>query len=1109
MVKEKEMRSKSMKAKAMLSALAAIGLLFISIIAPVTVLAEDNISVSTVGALQQAVGQAEDNQTIVLSDDFVFADTVINMPDKNVVIDGRGLIWNMGTFTVSGNGSGSLTIKDFKFDGSNITGACLTNKAGDGTLLINHTEIFNASTGAIDIAATGNAKTVISYTKIYNNESNNIGTAINVSGNNTTPIEINNATIENNIGNGAGYECGAIAGKFYSGDLRISNTVFRNNVNNCANSGVTGGGGGAISFHYLRGNISIDESYFQGNKTNGTEASAASTYDGGAIYIFDGRDGATFTIDQSTFDSNLAYDDGGALLIQGTGNPGLTTAITNSTFYNNRAYGLNGGNRSGGAIQFFKNGGSSKMTNTVTGCTFVGNQSGNEKTTVEQRGGAIGLSGAGLFATAAVTNKDCLFFENKVYDGTGKINSASNYKDVSSTSTLQEGASNVLNADKGAEPKYTTKMILGVDTPLLTDNLSQIVAGVDGEVIKTIPIKPEGIADNTNTSSDLPIEDQRNFDRYKDNGAVEMSWAKYNANSGEWKNLPDMVYQGAEYYEKDSKGAVENYFMIRYKAGTVTPPENPVRDNYIFEGWKNKETGMMQKEWPFVLDDNITFEAQWTPVEYTVTFDSQGGSAVAPLTNVASGARITEPEEPTWEGQIFGGWYKEAETITPWGFAADTVTGNVTLYAKWTPVPRYTVTFDSQGGSAVAPLTNVASGARITEPEEPTWEGQIFGGWYKEAETITPWGFAADTVTGNVTLYAKWTPVPRYTVTFDSQGGSAVAPLTNVASGTRISEPEEPNYEGWFFEGWYKEAETTTPWNFAADTVTGNVTLYAKWSKILSYTVTFDSQGGSPVPPITGIGPGSAITEPENPTYENFIFKGWYKEAECLTPWDFNQDTVNNNITLYANWQPVVLNLYTVTFDSQGGSSVDPIQNVNAGSTILEPEAPKMEGFVFNGWHKEPECINPWDFDSHTVNENTTLYAKWYAISIPETYTVIFDSQGGSNVEAIKGIPAGATINMPAEPVRTGYKFGGWFLEAEALVAWNFDADRVNGNMTLYAKWIADSTNNSNEDVNEKMEMDNKLTGSPATGIFSETSMWVIVLVIIASGVVLAIKVRK
>lgn len=114
------MRSKSLKARTIITVLSAIGLLFISIIAPITVLAEDNVSVSTVSALQQAVDQAEDNQTIVLSDDFVFSDAAINMPDKNVVIDGRGLIWSMGTFTVSGNGNGSLTIKDFKFDGNNI-----------------------------------------------------------------------------------------------------------------------------------------------------------------------------------------------------------------------------------------------------------------------------------------------------------------------------------------------------------------------------------------------------------------------------------------------------------------------------------------------------------------------------------------------------------------------------------------------------------------------------------------------------------------------------------------------------------------------------------------------------------------------------------------------------------------------------------------------------------------------------------------------------------------------------------------------------------------------------------------------------------------------------
>ena len=946
---------------ALLSAISMV--LFISIIAPSAALAEENISVSTVGALQQAVDQAEDNTTVTLADNFVFSDTAINMPDKNVSIDGSGLTWNAGTFTISGNGTGSLTIENFKFDGSHISGTCLMNKAGNGTVIINNTEIFDSSTGAIGIAATGNARTVISHTKIYNNESYNAAAAINISGNNTTSIEINHVTIEENTGLGAGYECGAIAAKFYSGDLRINNSVFRNNINNCMNSGITGGGGGAMSFHYLRGNISINESYFQENKTNGTESPVASTYDGGAIYIFDGRDGATITIDKTTFDSNLAYDDGGALLIQGTGNPGLTTTITNSTFYNNKAYGLTGGNRSGGAIQFFKNGGSSKMTNVVTSCTFTGNQSGNEKTTVEQRGGAVGLSGAGLFATATVTNTNALYIGNSVYDSTGEVNNASNYKDVSNTSTLQEGASNVINADRSAVPKYTTQMVLGTDDPDLVNNYSSITAGMDGEVIRTIPIKPEGIADNTNTGAGLLPEDQRGFKRYKDNGAVEMSWAKYNANGGQWKNLPEMVYRGVEYYEKDSSGAVENYFKVAYEDGEVTIPENPVRDGYVFDGWKNMETGAIQNDWPFVLDDNIIFEAQWRAAEYIVIFDAQGGSAVAPVTNVASGSLIAEPEEPTYEGQTFGGWYREAETTTAWDFTSDKVTEDMILYAKWMPVPLYTVTFDSQGGSEVAP--------------------------------------------------------------------------------------------------------------------------------------------------VVGIIPGSFVTEPEEPTREDFIFTGWYKEAECLSLWDFRQDKINDNITLYADWEPIPLVLYTVTFDSQGGSPVESIHNVNAGSVIAEPEEPKMEGYVFNGWHKEPEGFNSWDFENYTINEDTTLYAKWSAISAPETYTVSFDSQGGSPVEALLDIPGGSTVKMPTEPVRDGYKFGGWFIEAEALTAWNFDTGRVNGNMTLYAKWTAVPTENGDKETHETLMAENRSESSPHTGVFSGASISVIVLLVMASGVVLAIRVRK
>ena len=128
--------------------------------------------------------------------------------------------------------------------------------------------------------------------------------------------------------------------------LTITNTIFRNNINKAANTGVLGGGGGAMSMHYFKGTINIDKCLFEGNVANGGVGDVKSTYDGGAIYIFDGRDGAVFNVENSTFTGNIAFDDGGAMMIQGTGNPSITTSIMNCTFYKNQAYGLDGANYS-------------------------------------------------------------------------------------------------------------------------------------------------------------------------------------------------------------------------------------------------------------------------------------------------------------------------------------------------------------------------------------------------------------------------------------------------------------------------------------------------------------------------------------------------------------------------------------------------------------------------------------------------------------------------------------------------------------------------------------------------------------------------------------------
>ena len=218
----------------------------------------------------------------------------------------------------------------------------------------------------------------------------------------------------------------------------------------------------------------------------------------------------------------------------------------------------------------------------------------------------------------------------------------------------------------------------------------------------------------------------------------------------------------------------------------------------------------------------------------------------------------------------------------------------------------------------------------------------------------------------------KAPPVPYYTVTFNSQGGSAVSPITGVKPGSAITLPANPTKAGFTFDGWCTDKEgkylfsPTTP-------IYSDLTLYAKWIEQL-YTVTFDSQGGSAVNPITGVKYGSTITLPANPTKAGFTFDGWCTNKEGKS--SFSPTTpINSDLTLYAKW---VEQLYTVTFDSQGGSAVNPITGVKYGSTITLPPAPTKAGFMFNRWFIDDNTFKN-EFDKTTpVTADLTLYALWF-----------------------------------------------------------------------------------------------------------------------------------
>jgi uncharacterized repeat protein (TIGR02543 family) len=180
-------------------------------------------------------------------------------------------------------------------------------------------------------------------------------------------------------------------------------------------------------------------------------------------------------------------------------------------------------------------------------------------------------------------------------------------------------------------------------------------------------------------------------------------------------------------------------------SGTLaTRPDTPATTpGYSFGGW-NKADGTA---WDYASDkvtDNITLYAKWAANTYTITFDTAGGSEIAPITQ-DYGTVIAAPEAPTREGYTFIGWDKEIPTTMP--------TENMTVTAQW-EINQYTITFDTNGGSEIAPITQ-DYGTAITAPADPTREGYTFIGWDREIPTTMP--------AENITLKARWKDIEKPT----------------------------------------------------------------------------------------------------------------------------------------------------------------------------------------------------------------------------------------------------------------------------------------------------------------------------------------------------------
>lgn len=336
----------------------------------------------------------------------------------------------------------------------------------------------------------------------------------------------------------------------------------------------------------------------------------------------------------------------------------------------------------------------------------------------------------------------------------------------------------------------------------------------------------------------------------------------------------------------------------------------------------------------------------------------------------------------------------------------------------------------------------------------PSTEVEITNqGIYSDSTLSTVYDMSTP-ATKDIELWAKMTTM--YKVTFDTKGGSALGTI-QLLPGSKITRPENPTKTDYTFNGWFKDAEYVTPWDFDNDVVNADTTLHAKWTFIGStqYTVSFDTQGGSAIDAIT-VAANATITKPADPTKEGHAFGGWYKEAECTNAWDFTNDKVTANTTLYAKWTVTTgVTTYTVTFDTQGGSTVN-AATVNAGALVTKPADPTKSGHTFSGWYKEAECTNAWNFATDTVNANVTLFAKWVTgehVAPMIKHTVTLKLNGGKCAVETITVEDGALLPKPADPTKKGNTFAGWYKDEALSTAWNFETDTVTADITIYASW--------------------------------------------------------
>ena len=478
-------------------------------------------------------------------------------------------------------------------------------------------------------------------------------------------------------------------------------------------------------------------------------------------------------------------------------------------------------------------------------------------------------------------------------------------------------------------------------------------------------------------------------------------------------------------------------------------------NGYTFKGWYLGDTKIESTTKVQTLQNQV-LNAKFSGIEYTVSFEGNGGSIQTTSKKVTYGDVYGDIPTPIKSGYTFKGWYLtngtkvESDTVVE-------ISSNHTLNAVY-DVKDYTVTFIYNNGQANTTKTVSYNSTYGTLPT-PEKVGMKFLGWY----TLSNEKIDANTkvtIADNINLYAKYEG-NKYTVTFNPSGGSVQTTTKEVTYDSTYGVLPTPTKTGYIFNGWYTLGGVL----ITSDTkvsITSNTTLYAQYSKN-EYTLSFNANGGDVSPVSKMVTYDSTYGDLPTPTRVGYTFNGWYTLVSGGTKVDSNTVlTENENKTIYARW---TANKYTITFVYNNGSA-NTTKEVTYDSTYGTLPTPTKVGYTFNGWYTlnsgGTKVINT---STVKITGNTTLYAQ-YTVN---TYTVTLKTDKGSisssswtvstttttNDTATKKIAYNSTYSDLPTLTKAGYTFNGWYYNNTKIESTT--KMTITSNHTLVAKWTANT----------------------------------------------------